>query len=96
MFLLGAGVVYSVDCEGAKMTWDEYNILFHKTQANLAAFQPLMQCDREVIRMIEAAVAAEREACAKVCEGDAVGDDPACCTNTAHRIADAIRARREQ
>jgi hypothetical protein len=50
------------------MTWDEYNKLFHKTQANLVAFQPLMQCDHEVIRMIEAAVEAEREACAKVCE----------------------------
>ena len=43
------------------MTWDEYNKLFHKTQANLVAFQPLMQCDHEVIRMIEAAVEAERE-----------------------------------
>jgi rubrerythrin len=46
------------------MTWDEYNKLFHKTQANLVAFQPLMQCDHEVIKMIEAAVEAEREACA--------------------------------
>ena len=50
------------------MTSDEYNKLFHKTQANLVAFQPLMQCDHEVIKMIEAAVEAEREACAKVCE----------------------------
>ena len=48
------------------MTWDEYNKLFHETQANLVAFQPLMQCDHEVIRMIEAAVAAEREACAQI------------------------------
>lgn len=38
----------------------------------------------------------ENEACAKGSEDDAVGDDPACCTNTAHRIASAIRARREQ
>jgi hypothetical protein len=30
----------------------------------LVAFQPLMQCDHEVIKMIEAAVEAEREACA--------------------------------
>ena len=43
------------------MTRDEYNKLFHKTQANLVAFQPLMQCDHEVIKMIEAAVEAERE-----------------------------------
>ena len=50
------------------MTWDEYNKLFHKTQANLVAFQPLMQCDHEVIRMIEAAVEAEREACAALAD----------------------------
>ena len=50
------------------MTWDEYNKLFHKTQANLVAFQPLMQCDHEVIKMIEAAVEAEREACATLAD----------------------------
>ena len=50
------------------MTWDEYNKLFHKTQANLVAFVPLMQCDAAVIKMIEAAVAEDREACAKLCE----------------------------
>ena len=50
------------------MTWDEYNKLFHKTQANLVAFQPLMQCDHEVIKMIEAAVEAEREACAALAD----------------------------
>ena len=50
------------------MKWDEYNKLFHKTQANLVAFQPLMQCDHEVIKMIEAAVEAEREACALAVE----------------------------
>lgn len=64
------------------MTWDEYNKLFHKTQANLVAFQPLMQCDHEVIRMIEAAVEAEREECADM--ADATGDPD---------LADAIRAR---
>ena len=37
--------------------------------------------------------AAEREACAGISEADAVGDDPACCTNTGYRIAAAIRAR---
>lgn len=50
------------------MTWDEYNKLFHKTQANLVAFVPLMQCDAAVIKMIEEAVAEERRACAKLCE----------------------------
>lgn len=48
------------------MTWDEYNKLFHDTQANLMAFAPLLQCDAVVIKMIERAVAAEREACANV------------------------------
>jgi hypothetical protein len=74
------------------MTWDEYNKLFHKTQANLVAFQPLMQCDHEVIKMIEAAVEAEREACAKVCDVFAVSafDDEA---GIALNIQKSIRAR---
>ncbi len=29
--------------------------------------------------------------CARISESDAVGDDPACCTNTAHRIAGKIK-----
>ena len=29
--------------------------------------------------------------CAKISEEDAVGDDPACCTNTADRIARTIK-----
>ena len=74
------------------MTWDEYNKLFHKTQANLVAFQPLMQCDHEVIKMIEAAVEAEREACAKVCEARYMGDNNRE-DMEARRCADAIRAR---
>lgn len=44
-----------------------------------------------LIRFAALVAAAEREACAKVCEKDSVGDDPACCTNTAHRVARAIR-----
>lgn len=71
------------------MTWDEYNKLFHKTQANLVAFVPLMQCDAAVIKMIEEAVAEEREACAKVAEW--VGQD-----KNYIGIAAAIRARGQQ
>jgi uncharacterized protein YdcH (DUF465 family) len=41
------------------MTDDEYNILFHSTQANTSAFKRLMDCDAEVIKMIEAAVESE-------------------------------------
>jgi hypothetical protein len=69
------------------MTWDEYNKLFHKTQANLVAFQPLMQCDHEVIRMIDAAVAEEREACADVTENWRCNGMPRT------TLADQIRAR---
>ena len=44
-------------------------------------------------RFANIVAAVEREACAGISEADAVGDDPACCTNTAYRIAQAIRAR---
>jgi hypothetical protein len=50
------------------MTWDEYNKLFHKLQLNLVAFKPLMQCDAEVLKLVNFAIEQEREACAKVCE----------------------------
>jgi hypothetical protein len=50
------------------MNLDEYNKLFHKEQLNLVAFKRLMDCDEEVLRLVNAAIAAEREACAKVCE----------------------------
>jgi hypothetical protein len=50
----------------ADMNWDEYNKLFHKLQLNLIAFQPLMQCDQEVLRLVNAAIEAEREACAVI------------------------------
>lgn len=56
------------------MTHSEYIDLFHKTQANLVAFQPLLQCDEAVMKMIEVAVAAEREACAEACEAVEVPD----------------------
>ena len=41
------------------MTNDEYNLLFHKTQANTSAFKRLMDCDAEVIKMIKAVVEPE-------------------------------------
>ena len=44
------------------MTWDEYNKLFHKLELNLVAFKPLMECDEEVLKLVNAAIAAEREA----------------------------------
>jgi hypothetical protein len=62
------------------MNRDEYNELFHKVELNLVAFKRLMDCDEEVLKLVNAAIAAEREECAKVAEQmerdrfDAVGD----------------------
>ena len=50
------------------MNWDEYNKLFHKLELNLVAFKPLMSCDEEVLKLVNAAIEAEREECAKVAE----------------------------
>ena len=52
------------------MNRDEYNILFHKLELNLVAFKRLMDCDEEVLKLVNAAIKAEREACAKVCEAE--------------------------
>jgi ABC-type sugar transport system substrate-binding protein len=65
------------------MNWDEYNKLFHKLQLNLIAFQPLMQCDQEVLRLVNAAIEAEREACAVIAFN----------AKTYIEAAEAIRAR---
>ena len=51
------------------MDREEYNRLFHKHKLNLVAFKPLNDCDEEVLKLVNAAIEAEREACAKVCEG---------------------------
>lgn len=50
------------------MTPEEYNLLFHRAQVNLVAFKQVFHCDDELRKMVEMAVAAEREACAKLCE----------------------------
>ena len=50
------------------MTWEEYNRLFHKEQLNLVAFKRLMDCDEEVLQLVNSAIEMEREECAKVCE----------------------------
>ena len=50
------------------MTWEEYNQLFHKEQLNLVAFKRLMDCDEEVLRVVNRAIENEREACAKEAE----------------------------
>ena len=74
------------------MTEEEYSKLFHKEQLNLVAFKMLFQCDKEVLRLVNAAIEAEREACAKVCDGyaDSGSDHEA---GAALNIQAAIRAR---
>ncbi len=57
------------------MTWDEYNKLFHKLELNRHAFRPLMECDHEVLRLVNAAIDVEREACAKLCESEGARTD---------------------
>jgi hypothetical protein len=74
------------------MTEEEYSKLFHKEQLNLVAFKMLFQCDKEVLRLVNAAIAAEREACAKVCEARYMGDNNREDAE-ARRCAAAIRAR---
>jgi len=43
------------------MDRDEYNILFHRLELNLVAFKRLMDCDEEVLKLVNAAIEAERE-----------------------------------
>jgi hypothetical protein len=65
------------------MNWDEYNKLFHKLGLNLVAFQPLLQCDQEVLRLVNAAIIKEREACAHMADE---------CVDI-EKLGEAIRAR---
>jgi len=44
------------------MNRDEYNKLFHKVELNLVAFKRLMDCDEEVLKLVNVAIAAERKA----------------------------------
>ena len=67
------------------MTREEYNLLFHKEQLNLVAFKRLMDCDEEVLRLVNRAIENEREACAKVADGWPDYD--------VQGLAEAIRAR---
>jgi hypothetical protein len=77
------------------MTWDEYNLLFHKQQLNLVAFKRLMDCDEEVLRLVNSAIEAEREACAKLCD-DLVNDENTIeYANGAYRCSVLIRSRGE-
>ena len=50
------------------MNREEYIDLFHRAEVNLVAFNQIFHCDEELRKMVEMAIEAEREACAKVCE----------------------------
>ena len=75
------------------MTKEEYNLLFHKEQLNLVAFKRLMDCDEEVLRLVNRAIENEREACAKMCDDldDDLPDGLA-----GWQYGEAIRARGEK
>jgi len=71
------------------MTKEEYIKLFHKEQLNLVAFKRLLDCDEEVLRLVNKAIEKEREECAKICDQYALEDHE----NWAGGCAFAIRAR---
>jgi hypothetical protein len=77
------------------MTWDEYNLLFHKQQLNLVAFKRLMDCDEEVLRLVNSAIEAEREACAKLCDELVSDENTIEYANGAYRCSVRIRERGE-
>ena len=70
------------------MTKEEYIKLFHKEQLNLVAFKRLLDCDEEVLRLVNSAIKTEREACAKIVEEPWQGSPKA--------IAEQIRARTKE
>ena len=77
------------------MTWDEYNLLFHKQQLNLVAFKRLMDCDEEVLRLVNSAIEAEREACARLCDELVSDENTIEYANGAYRCSVRIRSRGE-
>ena len=75
------------------MNRDEYVRLFHKLELNLVAFKRLLDCDEEVLKLVNAAIAAEREACAQIAHNtyEGFGVDAQGVDFVKQRIAIAIR-----
>ena len=69
------------------MNREEYIDLFHRAEVNRVAFKQVNDCGEELRKMVEMAVKAEREACAKVADGWPDYD--------VQGLAEAIRARRK-
>ena len=78
------------------MNRDEYNKLFHRSRVNEVAFKQVNDCDDELRKMVEMAIAAEREECAKVAETPIYGEQDDITMAAKDRIATAIRARGEK
>ena len=74
------------------MTFDEYFLLFHKLELNRVAFTRLIDCHDEVLKLVNAAIECEREACIKACEDEIVRVKPIYSV-TAENCVRAIRAR---
>jgi hypothetical protein len=70
------------------MTRDEYNVLFHRLELNLVAFKRLMDCDEEVLSLVNHAIKAEREACYTIAKFNQSN-------HLEHLTADQIKARGE-
>ena len=75
------------------MTWEEYNRLFHKEQLNLVAFKRLMDCDEEVLQLVNSAIEMEREECAKILDANAMACESLIMRSLLQSNAQAIRAR---
>jgi hypothetical protein len=50
------------------MTRDECNKLFHKVGLNRVAFKAVNDCDDEILTLVNAVIAREREACAALAD----------------------------
>ena len=76
------------------MTQEEFSLLFHRAKVNYVAFRQLYEpvAFEAMHRMVEMAIAEEREACAKVCE-EGGKDESGRIHVQAWGCAKAIRAR---
>lgn len=76
------------------MTQEEFSLLFHRAKVNYVAFRQLYEpiAFEAMHRMVEMAIAEEREACAKLCE-EGGRDESGRIHVQAWGCAKAIRAR---
>ena len=78
------------------MNKEEYNKLFHKVGLNRVAFKMVNDCDEEILALVNAAIEAEREACAQICEDQMEwGEINRTIAIAAGNCADLIRERGE-